>query len=105
MTEYPDLFKYRPGLTSCATLLFRDEEEFYTRNDISEESDKELVLPFKLETDERFLNSMGIFIYFYILYHTAIVIFKPLKCKQQLMAYIDNTKIKGTILQDYINDL
>ena len=78
--QYPKKYKifnfYKPGLTSPATIIFRNEEEI-----LKKYSDKELaylnvIIPKKIATDLNYFKNSNVFSDFIVLLRTIFLVFK-----------------------------
>jgi lipopolysaccharide/colanic/teichoic acid biosynthesis glycosyltransferase len=75
LPQYPERFRallrLRPGITSAASLAFRDESSMLTSEDPEREY-IERILPMKLEVDKRFFDEAGVVRRFWLIVQTVI---------------------------------
>lgn len=102
LEDYPHIFSRTPGLSSCATLIFHNEEEFFTLNNIDETYDQKVILPAKLSIDEEFFSDYSIKKYVLIAFHTFMVIFGQKTYRNYIFNLINFHAVHDEKLQNWI---
>ena len=64
-----------PGLSGVGSIYFRNEEDFLTDKDMSEEFYKNYILPYKAELEIWFFHNKSIRTYFILIFITVFAIF------------------------------
>lgn len=76
---FPDYFSIRPGITSYASIYFRDESEIYLNADNPEEVYILSTIPQKVELDKKYYSQINLKTDIQIIFKTILVILKPEK--------------------------
>ena len=81
-SDYPiqaqeKLSTVRPGLTGIGSIFFRDEESYLDDNESSKYFYKNIIIPYKSELEQWYIENYGIKIYLLIIFITAWVLIFP----------------------------
>ncbi len=69
--EYREILKVKPGITDCATLEYRNEEEILQGYEDPEKGYIEEILPRKLELSKRYLDRRNLWLDLVIILKTV----------------------------------
>ncbi len=67
----------RPGLSGIGSIIFRNEEDFFTNENISKGFYEEIVAPYKGELEQWYFINRSLRLYFKLIVATAFLIFFP----------------------------
>jgi lipopolysaccharide/colanic/teichoic acid biosynthesis glycosyltransferase len=71
------LFYMKPGLSSLASIAVRNEEEILQQIDDKESFYTNVIIPYKAELENWFMEHNNLLIYFKIIFYTMFVIIRP----------------------------
>ena len=74
--DQENIKKVRPGLSGIGSIFFRDEESIMDRDDIldKEKFYDEVISPFKGKLESWYYNNQSLFLYFKLIWLTAVVV-------------------------------
>ncbi len=71
------IYKMRPGLSGIGSIIFRNEEDFFTNENISKGFYEDIVAPYKGELEQWYFINRSLRLYFKLILATAFLIFFP----------------------------
>ena len=70
-----EIIKVRPGLSGIGSIIFKNEEFMMNEDDKPDKFYDEVIMPYKGTLEKWYVSNRGIFMYFYLLIMTLIIIF------------------------------
>lgn len=70
-----EIMKVRPGLSGIGSIVFRNEEEILSNSKDADYIYDELIMPYKGELESWYIKRKNIFLYFYLIFLTTLVVF------------------------------
>lgn len=100
--KYPEavqktVYNVKPGLSGVASIVFRDEEEYFSSTDMDpHEYDKQFIAPYKGELEKWYQENISLFTDLKILFYTLIIVIKG-------DSRIEFSALKGLPQSNFIN--